>query len=151
MLSSMSPAFRSLWSCLCVFYQHHPFQHVACGCCTYNIFIVFLPWHPFIVIIFVITFHQSPLSAHLSWSSPPSQLSDMMSRLFFMCETSSLTACNEWVQIVPSKKTSYRKNYFMILLFLFSLYFWTNALFHIASTFDPLGPFSRTAFIFSLN
>ena len=32
---------------------------------------------------------------------------------------------------------------FMILLFLFSLYFWTNALFHIASTFDPLGSFSR--------
>ena len=28
---------------------------------------------------------------------------------------------------------------FMILLFLFSLYFWTTALFHIASTFDPLG------------
>ena len=34
---------------------------------------------------------------------------------------------------------------FMILLFLFSLYFWINALFHIASTFDPLGSFSRTA------
>ena len=34
---------------------------------------------------------------------------------------------------------------FLILLFLFSLYFWTNALFHIASIFDPLGSFSRTA------
>ena len=34
----------------------------------------------------------------------------------------------------------------MILLFLFSPYFWTNALFHIASTFDPLGPFSRKPF-----
>ena len=33
----------------------------------------------------------------------------------------------------------------MILLFLFSPYFWTNALFHIPSTFDPLGSFSRTA------
>ena len=34
---------------------------------------------------------------------------------------------------------------FMILLFLFSLYFWINALFHIASTFDLLGSSSRTA------
>ena len=33
----------------------------------------------------------------------------------------------------------------MILLFLFSLYFWIKALFHNASTFDPLGSFSRTA------
>ena len=33
---------------------------------------------------------------------------------------------------------------FMILLFLFSLYFWINALFHIASTFDPTGCLSRT-------
>ena len=37
---------------------------------------------------------------------------------------------------------------FMILLFLFSLYFWIDALFHIASTFDPLRSFSRTARIF---
>ena len=33
---------------------------------------------------------------------------------------------------------------FMILLFLFSLYFWIDALFHIASTFDLLGSISRT-------
>ena len=31
----------------------------------------------------------------------------------------------------------------MILLFLFSLYFWINALFHITSTFDPIGSLSR--------
>ena len=34
---------------------------------------------------------------------------------------------------------------FMILLFLFSLSFWINALFHTTSTFDPLGSLSRTA------
>ena len=33
---------------------------------------------------------------------------------------------------------------FMILLFLFSLYFWINVLFHITSTFDPNGSLSRT-------
>ena len=33
---------------------------------------------------------------------------------------------------------------FMILMLLFSLYFWIYALFHITSTFDPIGSLSRT-------
>ena len=38
-----------------------------------------------------------------------------------------------------------KKNLFvMILLFLFSLYFWVNALFHITSTFDPIESLSRS-------
>ena len=38
--------------------------------------------------------------------------------------------------------------HFMILLFLFSLYFWNNALFLITSTFDPFGSLSRTDYMF---
>ena len=41
--------------------------------------------------------------------------------------------------------------FFMILLFLFSLYFWINALFHITSTFDPLRSFSRTAEVYFIS
>ena len=36
----------------------------------------------------------------------------------------------------------------MILLFLFSLYLWTNALFHITTTFDPFGSLPRTDYMF---
>ena len=59
---------------------------------------------------------------------------------FQNCSSNSLNA----FQGCLDKEQSHQDvNTFMILLFLFSLYFWTNALFHIASTFDPLGSFSR--------
>ena len=38
--------------------------------------------------------------------------------------------------------------HFMILMFLFSLYLWTNALFHITTTFDPFGSLPRTDYMF---
>ena len=43
-----------------------------------------------------------------------------------------------------SKELSKPTENFMILLFLFSLYFLINALFHITSTSDPIGSLSRT-------
>ena len=53
---------------------------------------------------------------------------------------------NQYLFCLP-KFLSQIKSLFMILLFLFSLYIWINALFHIASAFDLLGSFSRTVLV----
>ena len=51
----------------------------------------------------------------------------------------------------PTHPENWKKMFwlhFMILLFLFSLYLWTNALFHITTTFDPFGSLPRTDYMF---